>query len=143
MHLHQLISLAVLMAPSMLSLACVVATVGAFQSTPWTRAPTHVTRGGALEAAKNSAFVFVKPHAITEPTIELVRSKLGAAGVEILGEGDIASEEIDEKQLIDQHYYALASKATQTPPAELAMDAGKFKSREAIQKHQDYLGEFK
>jgi len=111
----------------MLSLACVVATVGAFQSTPWTRAPTQVTRGGALEAAKNSAFVFVKPHAITEPTIELVRSKLGAAGVEILGEGDIASEEIDEKQLIDQHYYALASKATQTPPAELAMDAGKFK----------------
>jgi hypothetical protein len=55
----------------------------------------------------NSAFVFVKPHANTIPTQDMVRKTLIAKGVTIVEEGDIASEEIDEKKLIDQHYYAI------------------------------------
>jgi len=90
------------------------------------RAPRLAKRGGALEAAKNSAFVFVKPHAVTPPTIELVKSKLEGAGLTILSEGDISSEDIDTKKLVDQHYYAIASKATITPPAELAVPEDKF-----------------
>jgi len=61
---------------------------------------------------KNSAFVFVKPHANTEATQNMVREKLIAKGVEILSESDIDGKTIDEKKLIDQHYYAIASKAT-------------------------------
>ena len=89
------------------------------------RAP-KIRGGSELEAAKNSAFVFVKPHAVTAPTIDLVREKLEGAGLNILSEGDIASEDIDSKKLVDQHYYAIASKATITPPAELAVPDDKF-----------------
>ena len=42
----------------------------------------------------------------------MVREKLIAAGIEILSETDISGKTIDEKKLIDQHYYAIASKAT-------------------------------
>ena len=55
---------------------------------------------------KNSAFVFIKPHANTEPTKALVKEALLAKGLTILSEGTISSEEIDSKQLIDQHYCA-------------------------------------
>lgn len=61
---------------------------------------------------KNSAFVFVKPHANTEATQKMVREKLLEKGIEILSESDIDGKTIDEKKLIDQHYYAIASKAT-------------------------------
>ena len=63
-------------------------------------------------ALKNSAFVFVKPHANTKATQDMVRQKLIEAGIEILSENDISGTTIDEKKLIDQHYYAIASKAT-------------------------------
>ena len=72
--------------------------------------------------------MFVKPHAVTPPTIELVKSKLEGAGLTILTEGDISSEDIDEKKLVDQHYYAIASKATITPPAELVVPEAKFQA---------------
>jgi len=80
------------------------------------------------KAVRNAAFVFVKPHAVTPPTIELVKSKLEGAGLTILTEGDISSEDIDEKKLVDQHYYAIASKATITPPAELVVLEDKFQA---------------
>ena len=88
----------------------------------------------------NVAFVFIKPHAVTEPTKELAKRCLKANKINILKEGTITSEEIgagrplllarylptylllmlppvscalpaaDSKKLIDQHYYAIASK---------------------------------
>ena len=45
-----------------------------------------------------------------------------------MSEGDISGTEIDEKKLIDQHYYAIASKATLLEPKELAVPADKFES---------------
>lgn len=80
-----------------------------------------------MSMPKNSAFVFVKPHAVTSPTISLVKENLEKAGLAIQMEGDISSEMIDEKQLVDQHYYAIASKATITPPEELVVPEAKFK----------------
>jgi len=74
----------------------------------------------------NSAFVFVKPHANTEATQNLVRDKLTQSGIQILSESDVTGEEIDEKKLIDQHYYAIASKATILPAAEIPVPAAKF-----------------
>ena len=76
----------------------------------------------------NSAFVFIKPHANTAATQNLVKDKLIGAGIEILSEHDINAETIDKKKLIDQHYYAIASKATILPAAEIAVPADKFQS---------------
>jgi hypothetical protein len=58
---------------------------------------------------KNSAFVFVKPHANTPMVQKLVREKLVAAGCTILSEVDIDGKTIDEQKLIDQHYYAIGT----------------------------------
>jgi len=78
---------------------------------------------------KNSAFVFIKPHAVTEATKALVKATLESKDVTILSEGDIAGEDIDAKKLIDQHYYAIASKATILKPEALHVPADKFKEK--------------
>lgn len=66
--------------------------------------PTATCKSGDL---KNSAFVFVKPHANTPAVQKLVREKLLAAGCTILSEADIDGKTIDDQKLIDQHYYAI------------------------------------
>jgi adenine phosphoribosyltransferase len=77
----------------------------------------------------NSAFVFVKPHAVTDATKVLVKEGLIASGLTILSEGTITAEEIDEKKLIDQHYYAIASKATILKPNQLNVPSAKFEAQ--------------
>ena len=74
----------------------------------------------------NSAFVFIKPHANTAATQALVASMLTARGVRIIKEGELSAEQIDTGMLIDQHYYAIASKATLLQPAELPVPVDKF-----------------
>jgi hypothetical protein len=63
----------------------------------------------ASSGLKNSAFVFVKPHANTPSVQKLVREKLIAAGCTILSEADIDGKTIDDQRLIDQHYYAIGT----------------------------------
>mmetsp|Transcript_2718 Transcript_2718/g.5972 ORF Transcript_2718/g.5972 Transcript_2718/m.5972 type:complete len:343 (+) Transcript_2718:133-1161(+) len=77
-------------------------------------------------ALKNSAFVFVKPHANTEATQNMVREKLLSEGIKILSESDIDGATIDEKKLIDQHYYAIASKATILGADKIPVPEDKF-----------------
>mmetsp|Transcript_9954 Transcript_9954/g.12934 ORF Transcript_9954/g.12934 Transcript_9954/m.12934 type:complete len:346 (+) Transcript_9954:123-1160(+) len=77
---------------------------------------------------KNSAFVFVKPHANTAATQALVQEKLISSGLTILSESDISGPVIDSKKLIDQHYYAIASKATILPASEIPVPPEKFES---------------
>lgn len=77
---------------------------------------------------KNSAFVFVKPHANTKKVQEFVQSKLIASGLKILSESDISGDVIDEKKLIDQHYYAIASKATILPAKDIPVPPEKFEA---------------
>ncbi|KAL7498946.1 hypothetical protein ACHAWT_010296 [Skeletonema menzelii] len=77
-------------------------------------------------ALKNSAFVFVKPHANTAATQDMVREKLLSSGLEILSESDIDGNTIDEKKLIDQHYYAIASKATILSADKIPVPEDKF-----------------
>eukprot|EP00549_Striatella_unipunctata_P023184 CAMPEP_0118714468 /NCGR_PEP_ID=MMETSP0800-20121206/26212_1 /TAXON_ID=210618 ORGANISM="Striatella unipunctata, Strain CCMP2910" /NCGR_SAMPLE_ID=MMETSP0800 /ASSEMBLY_ACC=CAM_ASM_000638 /LENGTH=342 /DNA_ID=CAMNT_0006620281 /DNA_START=22 /DNA_END=1050 /DNA_ORIENTATION=+ len=77
---------------------------------------------------KNSAFVFVKPHANTPATQAMVKSKLTEAGITILSEADIAGSVIDEGKLIDQHYYAIASKATLLNAADIPVPEDKFEA---------------
>jgi DivIVA domain-containing protein len=74
----------------------------------------------------NSAFVFIKPHAVNEATKVMVQEGLKAAGLVITSEGSLSAEEIDSKKLIDQHYYAIASKATILKPAQLNVPGDLF-----------------
>merc|ERR1711972_192541 len=60
---------------------------------------------------------------------KLVQAGLEAKGVKVTKQGSISSEEIDKKKLIDQHYYAIASKATILTPGELNIPQDKFKAK--------------
>jgi len=79
--------------------------------------------------AQNAAFVFIKPHANTDKVRDLAKAGLTAKGIRILAEGSLTGEVIDEKKLIDKHYYAIASKATIKQPSELNVPADKFKEQ--------------
>ncbi|CAE7714842.1 unnamed protein product, partial [Symbiodinium microadriaticum] len=48
--------------------------------------------------------------------------------IAILEEGDIPAERIDSERLIDQHYYAIGSKAVLLNPSQLDVPADKFES---------------
>lgn len=78
------------------------------------------------DANTNSAFVFIKPHANTKQSQALVSSTLKARGIKIKSEGELTAQQIDDGLLIDQHYYAIASKATLLKPKELPVPAAKF-----------------
>merc|ERR1719482_1502530 len=80
----------------------------------------------------NSAFVFIKPHAVTDKVKALAKAGLQAKGIKILAEGSLSGKTIDEKKLIDQHYYAIASKATILKPHQLNVPADKFKEQFGI-----------
>lgn len=84
------------------------------------------------EVLLNEAFVFIKPHAVTDQTKVLVKEMLEAANLVVTREGVITSEEIDEKKLIDNHYYAIASKATLLQPHELNVPADRFEEKFGI-----------
>lgn len=76
-----------------------------------------------------SAFVFAKPHANTPAVVELIKQKFDEVGISITSEGDISGKEIDDNKFIDQHYYAIASKATILTPDQLNIPADKFKEQ--------------
>eukprot|EP00429_Kryptoperidinium_foliaceum_P134161 CAMPEP_0176281234 /NCGR_PEP_ID=MMETSP0121_2-20121125/50193_1 /TAXON_ID=160619 /ORGANISM="Kryptoperidinium foliaceum, Strain CCMP 1326" /LENGTH=311 /DNA_ID=CAMNT_0017621569 /DNA_START=53 /DNA_END=985 /DNA_ORIENTATION=- len=87
--------------------------------------PALAKRVGELEveAAEktSSAFVFIKPHAVTEDVKALVKKELAAAGIVVKSEGAIPAETIDKQQLIDTHYGAIAAKAVRQKPAALTV----------------------
>eukprot|EP00929_Paragymnodinium_shiwhaense_P012574 TRINITY_DN1198_c0_g2_i1.p2 TRINITY_DN1198_c0_g2~~TRINITY_DN1198_c0_g2_i1.p2 ORF type:complete len:575 (-),score=237.73 TRINITY_DN1198_c0_g2_i1:268-1992(-) len=80
-------------------------------------------------ALANSAFVFIKPDAVTDKVKDLVKATLKEKGLKIVKQGTLKSEVIDKKKLIDNHYYAIASKATILKPKELNVPADKFKGK--------------
>jgi len=89
----------------------------------------YFSRSGAPTGpTKNSAFVFVKPHAVTDKSNKTVKDRLIEKGMKVTGEGNLTSEVIDKKKLIDQHYYAIASKATILKPSQLNVPKDKFKA---------------
>lgn len=77
----------------------------------------------------NYAFVFIKPHAQLSSVRALVEQKLKERSIAIRAQGEIVGGVIDQKQLIDQHYYAIASKATLLTPDKLPVPADKFKEK--------------
>ncbi|KAJ1462413.1 nucleoside diphosphate kinase [Pelagophyceae sp. CCMP2097] len=82
--------------------------------------------------AMNAAYVFVKPHAVTDAVVGLAQGYFAGKGFKVTSCGTITAEEIDAKLLIDQHYYAIASKATILKPAQLNVPAEKFQAQFGI-----------
>jgi nucleoside diphosphate kinase len=68
---------------------------------------------------KNEAFVFIKPHAVTEDVKALATKTFDAMGLVIKSQGKIDGTTIDNDKLIDNHYYAIANKAALTKPRDL------------------------
>jgi len=81
--------------------------------------------------AVSSAFVFIKPHAVTEQTRRLVTERFAAEGIEVVSEGSIPAERVDKEMLIDTHYGAIAARAMRQHPSELAVQPA---AKEAFQK---------
>lgn len=82
-----------------------------------------LTEGDPLDHSpqKNSAFVFIKPHAVKEGVKKMVKEKLAERKISIVAEGVIDGKVIDEKGLIDTHYGAIASRAVKQKPKELVV----------------------
>ncbi|KAL1498532.1 hypothetical protein AB1Y20_013853 [Prymnesium parvum] len=74
---------------------------------------------GPRPAGKMQAFVFIKPHAVTPAAEALAKSSFAKAGISVYKEGVLKGREIEEKKLIDNHYYAIANKASLSKPSEL------------------------
>eukprot|EP00927_Polykrikos_kofoidii_P072340 TRINITY_DN68475_c0_g1_i1.p1 TRINITY_DN68475_c0_g1~~TRINITY_DN68475_c0_g1_i1.p1 ORF type:complete len:365 (+),score=78.84 TRINITY_DN68475_c0_g1_i1:74-1096(+) len=87
-----------------------------------------VAKTGSL-GRTSSAFVFLKPHAVTAECQALLCGYFAGANIRIVQEGELTADIIDGKKLIDQHYYAIASKATILKPEALNVPADKFKDK--------------
>jgi len=96
---------------------------------------------GPATLTKNSAFVFVKPHAVTDAVVTLVKEGFAKAGITITSSGTLDGKTIEEKLLIDNHYYAIANKASLSKPAELNPPAAKQEEFEKLfgEKWEDAL----
>ena len=70
-------------------------------------------------ALRNSALVFVKPHAATDACEAFVRQHLAAAGVSVVDAGVKSAAEIEASKLIDQHYGSLARIAMELQTADV------------------------
>eukprot|EP00408_Alexandrium_pacificum_P059772 CAMPEP_0171172622 /NCGR_PEP_ID=MMETSP0790-20130122/9811_1 /TAXON_ID=2925 /ORGANISM="Alexandrium catenella, Strain OF101" /LENGTH=387 /DNA_ID=CAMNT_0011637479 /DNA_START=52 /DNA_END=1215 /DNA_ORIENTATION=- len=79
----------------------------------------------------HSAFVFIKPHANNDNVKVAAKEKFSEEGIYVVSEGEIPAEVIDEKQLIDTHYGAIAAKAVKLKPETLTVQP---KAQEAFQK---------
>ena len=66
---------------------------------------------------RNSAFIFVKPHACNDIVKDHLLQKLTAAGMMVRHEIDISGRHMDT--IIDQHYYAISQKAVTLTPSKL------------------------
>lgn len=82
---------------------------------------------------RNSAFVFIKPHAVTEKVKDLVKEVFEKNDISIKKEGTLEAEDIDKYKKIDKHYYAIASKATILTPDKLSIPEDKFKEKFGVE----------
>jgi len=93
---------------------------------------TKLSEAVSTPELPNRAFVFIKPHAANDEVTAYVKERLKSAGMQVLSEGTIDAADIDKKGLIDNHYYAIASKAVILKPDKLNVPKDKFKDQFGI-----------
>ena len=102
------------------------------------RRPAQARGLAHVLAAMNTAFVFIKPHAVNDQVVALAKDFLGAAGCRTISEGVLTGEAIAERGIIDDHYAALAANAVKLKPSELLVgDKNKAAFKEAFGKEWD------
>lgn len=69
----------------------------------------------------NSALVFIKPHANNDAVQDLVRDFILSSKIRIVSEGDVDGRTMDQEQLIDRHYYAIAWRAVMSKPQQWSL----------------------
>jgi len=74
---------------------------------------------GPVSGSTNRAYLFIKPHAVTDGTVKLVTDKLAEAKITILADGEMTGTEISDNMYIDNHYLSIATKASLNKPAQL------------------------
>ena len=67
--------------------------------------------------------MFLKPHAYSKQVDSFLRTKLAEQGISIKQAGLIDNRKIDENQMIDTHYGAIASKAMTIKPKDLEVSS--------------------
>tara|TARA_B110000208_G_scaffold91566_1_gene115182 strand:+ start:87 stop:2225 length:2139 start_codon:yes stop_codon:yes gene_type:complete len=67
----------------------------------------------------NTAFCFIKPHAMNAAVETLLRARCEASSVDILAHGSLTAQEMDRRGIVDRHYGQLARRAMSVAPAEL------------------------
>lgn len=67
----------------------------------------------------NSAYAFVKPHAVNDAVVSRITATLADHRVSVVAQGRISAQTIGEKGIIDKHYGQLAERAMSLAPAEL------------------------
>jgi len=80
---------------------------------------------GSRPSGKMQAYVFIKPHAVTDAAKKLASAKFAEAGITVYKEGSLDAATIEKDKLIDNHYYAIANKASLSKPEELNPPAAK------------------
>jgi hypothetical protein len=82
-------------------------------------APAAEANPTLRELGINAAYLFIKPHAANAEVAALVEKGLKGAGMTITQQGELDYATIDADKLIDNHYGAIAAKATKLQPSEL------------------------
>jgi len=89
---------------------------------PADRVPIEEVTAGPVEVpTKNSALIFIKPHAVTYPVQGLLRTRLADAGIIIKHSVEIEAQAIEEKFMIDMHHGSTALRALFQKPSDLTV----------------------
>lgn len=105
------------------------------QTTDAVRALVSAEEARKAAPAVNTAFAFIKPHAINRYVSGLVEATFRENRIEIVNEGEIFSDEIAAKGLIDRHYNTIAKYAMQVDPKHITISEAaqqKFRSVYAV-----------
>ena len=70
---------------------------------------------------RNTALIFIKPHAVTDRAVEFTEEFLGRGGILLLDKSVMSAEEILREDIVDRHYFAIAHTAVHRTPAEYVM----------------------
>ncbi len=82
---------------------------------------------------KNRALIFIKPHAITDKTINFVEQFLNEHGIHLSEARRITAKQIQKQGIVDRHYFAIANTAVFSTPDKYEMGAAaKSKFAEAF-----------
>ena len=118
---HTILSLAFSAAPPLVasSVSGFLLPAAAQLAPVFAHAKSRGARPLQLLAAMNTAFVFIKPHAVNDAVVALAKEHLAAAGCKVVLEGVLSAETIAERGIIDDHYAALAANAVKLSPSQL------------------------